>query len=110
MTSLFDEPWLYDIIAAGRELEREHGLAALRSGTLVQFGGWLGAGFPPAGIGRITLDGQTRRFEVPALSLYGPSGFLPPFWGEDMSRAQSEPFRDSALRDFLDVFNHRAAV
>jgi type VI secretion system protein ImpH len=110
MTELVDEPWRYDIIAAARELEQRHGLAALRSGTTVRFGGWLGAGFPPADIASFTLEGSGGRLETPALSLYGPTGVLPPWLNEAMCRAHADPYRDPALRDYLDVFNHRVAV
>lgn len=62
--------------------------------------------FPSSEVARIDEQGKKAELTVTLLGLHGVSGVLPAYY----SRLVLEAFRDknSAPRDFLDVFNHRA--
>ena len=66
-------------------------------------------GFPASDVTRVAededQDGRPRfEIEVPFLGLYGPSSPLPSFVTEHVIARDRD---NDALRDFLDVFNHR---
>ncbi len=76
----------------------------------VRFTATPSMGFPAADITAVTASEDPegrRRFEVevPFLGLYGPSSPLPTFVTEHVIARDRDT---DSLRDFLDVFNHRA--
>jgi type VI secretion system protein ImpH len=67
-------------------------------------------GFPASEIGAVTPGegDEPARMEVNFLGLTGPAGVLPPHYTELARQRQRE--KDETLRDFLDVFHHRAVA
>ncbi|PKN04596.1 MAG: type VI secretion system baseplate subunit TssG, partial [Deltaproteobacteria bacterium HGW-Deltaproteobacteria-9] len=64
--------------------------------------------FPASDVASIErAEGETPGFLVNAsfLGIYGPASPLPTFYTEDL--IQQEADEESAVRDFLDIFNHR---
>jgi len=74
----------------------------------VRFGVPASLGFPAAEVTGLTPgeDGAPPRMEVVFLGLTGPSGVLPPHYTELERQRLRE--KDATLRDFLDLFHHRA--
>ncbi|MGZ8411667.1 MAG: type VI secretion system baseplate subunit TssG [Gemmatirosa sp.] len=83
---------------------------------VARFGVHPSLGFPPAEIQSIDLpestnggtpdDGPPARFAVNFFGLTGPQGVLPHVYTEHV--AARTRARDTAMRDFLDLFHHRA--
>ncbi len=64
--------------------------------------------FPASDVASIEkTEGETQGFLVNAsfLGIYGPASPLPTFYTEDLIQQEAE--EESAVRDFLDIFNHR---
>ncbi|MDD4355892.1 MAG: type VI secretion system baseplate subunit TssG [Smithellaceae bacterium] len=64
--------------------------------------------FPASDVASVErTEGETPGFLVDAsfLGLYGPASPLPTFYTEDLIRQEAD--EKSAVRDFLDIFNHR---
>ena len=64
--------------------------------------------FPAAEIQRLELpedDAGQPRMDVNFLGLTGPQGVLPIYYTQLI--AERARLRDTAIRDFLDIFNHR---
>jgi type VI secretion system protein ImpH len=111
---LFSEPYRFEFFAALRVLERmnagraDHEEEAARFLDGVRFRALQSLSFPPSEIWDITRPAGPERpveMTVAFLGLTGPSGALPrPYTELIIQRVQK---RDFALRDFLDLFNHR---
>ncbi len=126
---LIHEPWKFEFFQAVRLVEQAAaeqmlddqqspvqavGHDAAPDQELLRFRALPGHTFPPAEITTLTPlvsadqpAAQSLRFEmvVPFFGLTGPSGVLPHHYTQliiDRLR-----LRDTALRDFLDMFNHR---
>ncbi len=116
---LFDEPYLFDFFQAVRILQR------LGGRKLVGYGGPPGAeaarfrahvslSFPASSIHDLIhplAEGRSPVMIQAFLGLTGPSGVLPRHYTEllyrlEKDRASRNPERH-ALRDWLDLFNHR---
>ena len=101
-------------IAAGPADMRRAGAYLAPSREYIRFRAARHMGFPPADIARISLeetpgDGfgeRTTRYVIEAtcLGLYGPDSPLPAYINE---RIVARDRDSTALRDFLDLFNHR---
>ncbi len=63
-----------------------------------------GLTFPPADVKAVRVGDERAEVEVTFLGLYGIGSPLPEFFRE---RVAGHPEDDDALRDFLDLFNHR---
>jgi type VI secretion system protein ImpH len=61
--------------------------------------------FPPNNIDDIALDGDAARMNVTFMGLTGPAGVLPRCYSAFLLERLRE--RDHALKEFLDIFNHR---
>ena len=116
------EPYRFEFFQAVRLLERmlrhEDGDRKLRpigtnappSEEVVRFRASVSRAFPPGEIDQLKagdrdLDRPAYEMTVGFMGLFGPSGVLPSHYTQmviDRSRQ-----KDYALRDFLDVFNHR---
>ncbi len=119
--SLAAEPERFDLVQAVRTLERAAALAAEdpRAHKLGRVGGdadprteavqlraALDLTFPASEVVGYEA-GETRpALMVAAMGLNGPSGVLPYYYSEMVLEAQRG--RNLAMRDFLDMFNHRA--
>jgi len=62
--------------------------------------------FPAAEIASLDTDGRKPELSVTMLGLNGVSGVLPSFYSQLVLEAQRD--KNTAPRDFLDLFNHRA--
>lgn len=115
---LFAEPYIFDFFQAVRLLERlypEHrpiGRDSRPDGEAVRLRAHLSLSFPPSQL--YQLDHPSAELPVPALTvafmgLTGPSGILPRPYTELLLRLQKEAKGPEkyALRDWLDLFNHR---
>jgi type VI secretion system protein ImpH len=73
---------------------------------VARFGAAASLAFPATEVRALELrDGAPARVEVTFLGLTGPSGALPtPYTEQVIDRVAA---RDTGLRDFLDIFNHR---
>ena len=99
---------------ADRAAERRAGAYLPPSKENIRFRAAPNMGFPPADIARISLEatpdaapGQpAARFVIEAtcLGLYGPESPLPAYVNERIVARDRDA---AALRDFLDLFNHR---
>jgi type VI secretion system protein ImpH len=112
--ALRDEPTAFSFFQAVRLLSR---LRPTRSAV----GGWAdpasetarfaastSLGFPPSEIQSLALPPENAgpaRMTVNFLGLTGPQGVLPHFYTEHTAALARA--KDTALRDFLDLFNHR---
>lgn len=115
IASLFAEPSRFEFFQAVRLLERAAGTMADTEGGehldgLVRFCAALPLGFP---LGEIDVlrpgsDGQPAEMRVSFLGLDGPSGVLPRHYSELVLQQVRQ--KSLALRDFLDIFNHRAVA
>lgn len=111
---LFEEGYRFDFFQAVRVLERLYerrravGGDAAPAEEVVRFGARLGLSFPPSAICSIDppdAGHRPPRMTVNFMGLTGPMGALPHHYSELlMDRVRQ---RDLALRDFLDLFNHR---
>ena len=111
---LLEEGYRFDFFEAVRVLERlyPHRRAVGRDASPVQevvrFRSRLSLAFPPSAIHELTeTNGGDRPVEmtVAFMGLTGPLGVLPRHYTELLiDRARR---KDSTLRDFLDLFNHR---
>jgi type VI secretion system protein ImpH len=110
---LAEEPTAFDFFQAVRVLHR---LAPERSAVgefsdpadeVVRFAANPSYGFPPSEIHALEdgSEGQ-RKLTVNFFGLTGPQGVLPLHYSR--LAAERARVRDTALRDFLDLFNHRA--
>lgn len=106
-----ESPWLYELDAALRAIEVAFGRERVLDGSAVRYRGWASLAFPPAELVRCEppsdAEPGTIAFAIPMLSLIGSTGALPPSWTTEMLRAESGPYGDTTLREFVDVFNHR---
>jgi type VI secretion system protein ImpH len=110
---LFDEPYRFDFFQAVRLLERIYterlpvGRASAPATEAARFCARASLSFPPSQIHRLD-DQDTEKppqMTVSFLGLTGPLGVLPPPYTElILERAR---YKDTALRDFFDLFNHR---
>jgi type VI secretion system protein ImpH len=115
--SLWHEPWRFEFFQAVRLLElvnRErkpvgHDFPAAQEA--VRFRALLSRSFPAASIARIDPGqehGETAavpEMQVAFMGLTGPAGVLPEGYLDLLLQRLRE--HDHALRDFLDLFNHR---
>lgn len=115
---LLTEPFVFDFFQAVRLIQAlEAGRAPVgRSGPpeaeVVRFRAHLSLSFPPSSIAGLQPPASPDRpFELtqPFLGLTGPSGVLPRHYTELLFRVQANHQFDEryALRDWLDLFNHR---
>jgi type VI secretion system protein ImpH len=115
---LFDESCLFDFFQAARLLHRlDPGRVAVGRGgppqsEVVRFRARVSLSFPPSSI--YELRRPTTALPVPVmvqafLGLTGPSGVLPRHYTELLYRIERDVkgIEKHALRDWLDLFNHR---
>lgn len=112
---LRDEPWRFAFVQAVRLLEAEAyrqagGRPEQNPEDRVRFRSTLARSFPGAEISAIgrqaDADGSERTgMEVTFLGLTGPLGVLPEHYLDLLYRQLRN--RDTAMRDFFDLFNHR---
>jgi len=111
---LAEEPFVFQFFQAVRLLEKlardrvPVGKFAHPSTEVVRFSAYPSTCFPASEIQQIQPGEGTRppRMVVNFMGLTGPLGLLPLYYTHlviDRSRV-----RDTALRDFFDIFNHRA--
>jgi type VI secretion system protein ImpH len=115
---LFEEPYLFDFFQAVRLLERMQpsrqpvGRVARPAAEVVRFRALPAVMFPASALydlARPTAGVPHPVMTVTFLGLFGPSGVLPRHYSELILRQDREvrgPER-YALRDWLDLFNHR---
>ena len=118
---LLEAEALRDAIRHRRPLPPELGSQDTRAGTgdTVRFQSATTLGFPGGAITRArrlvaetAADGDEEErvafeLEVATFGLIGPSGVLPRHYTELVAR-RLRTFHDATLRDFLDIFTHRA--
>ena len=111
---LFEEGYRFDFFQAVRVLERFHphrqpvGRDASPSREVVRFHADLSLSFPPSAIHEVAPsdDGAgPAQMTVAFMGLTGPLGVLPRHYTELLLERVRR--KDVALRDFLDLFNHR---
>ncbi len=109
---LFREPYGFNFFQAVRLLgllqptRSPVGRYANPEEETVRFGGNPSLNFPASEIQSLTeRTGSNPAMEVNFLGLFGPMGVLPNFMTELV--ADRVRVRDTGLRDFLDIFNHR---
>jgi len=106
------QPYCFNFFQAVRLLERlmpqrePVGKFVNPSREVARFGAHPSVTFPPSQIHSITFpDRGPARMTVNFMGLTGPLGVLPHYYTElVISRVRA---KDTALRDFLDIFNHR---
>jgi type VI secretion system protein ImpH len=115
---LFAEPYAYDFFQAVRLLERLDssrrpvGYANPPRTEVVRFRAHMSLSFPPSTLYDLVKSEPNLPLPVMTvahLGLFGPSGALPRHYTEMLLRQEREgqgPDKD-ALRDWLDLFNHR---
>ncbi|HEX6053543.1 MAG TPA: type VI secretion system baseplate subunit TssG [Gemmatimonadaceae bacterium] len=112
--ALRDEPTAFSFFQAVRLLSRLRPDRAPVGGWAdpasepLRFSASTSLGFPASEIQSLTLpgdDGPPGRMTVNFMGLTGPQGVLPHFYTEHTAALARA--RDTALRDFLDLFNHR---
>jgi type VI secretion system protein ImpH len=115
---LYQEPYAFDFFQSVRLMERLHperktvGRAAAPREEIVRFRSHLSLNFPPSSIYDLVLPNEkitVPLMTVAFLGLYGPSGMLPRHYTELLIRIEKEAKgpEKNALREWLDVFNHR---
>jgi type VI secretion system protein ImpH len=115
---LREEPTAFSFFQAVRMLSRLHATRAPVGGwadpsaEVVRFSASTSLGFPASEIQTLTMPEESRNgADAPALmtvnflGLTGPQGVLPHLYTEQAAALARG--RDTALRDFLDLFNHR---
>jgi len=116
--ALRDEPTAFSFFQAVRLLSRLRPTRAPVGGwadpasEIARFSASTSLGFPPSEIQTLVLPDETRgdasgpaRMMVNFLGLTGPQGVLPHVYTEQAAALARA--KDTALRDFLDLFNHR---
>jgi type VI secretion system protein ImpH len=112
---LFAEPYRFDFFQAVRLLREMAGDAAgpVPADASVRFAAHQSLSFPPSTVAdlRAAAD-RPPVMTVAFLGLTGPSGVLPRHYTELLLRVERDVKGPGkyALRDWLDVFNHRAAA
>lgn len=114
---LFREPFAFGFFQSVRLLERlaaagDLGGPAGTPAEAVRFRVWNSLSFPPSTIQDLTPPdgpGRPALLTVAFLGLTGPSGVLPRHYTELVMRQERElkGAEKTALRDWLDLFNHR---
>jgi type VI secretion system protein ImpH len=109
---LFAEPWSFEFFQAVRLLallqssRSQVGQAANPAKEAVRFGANASLKFPPSQIHSLAqAEGSAPRMEVNFIGVFGPLGVLPKYMTELV--AQRVRVGDTALREFLNIFNHR---
>jgi type VI secretion system protein ImpH len=105
-------PWNFEFFQAVRLLERLHpdrepvGMFSVPTSEAVRFRAHASTVFPASEIQSLQdSDGERADMEVNFMGLFGPLGVLPLYYTELI--AERARVRDTALIDFLDIFNHR---
>ena len=105
-------PWNFEFFQAVRLLERlgedrqPVGHFSSPDSEVVRFRAHLSTAFPASEIQSLADDAKGQPvMEVNFMGLFGPLGVLPLYYTELI--AERVRLRDTALRDFLDIFNHR---
>lgn len=115
---LLSEGYAFGFFQAVRLLERLHperapvGRSAAPAQELVRFRAHQSLSFPPSEIYEIVPAGEQLRCPAMTVSFFGltgPSGILPRHYTELLLRLRKEGrfAEKDALRDWLDLFNHR---
>jgi type VI secretion system protein ImpH len=106
------EPWNFQFFQAVRLLEkflpeRERVGGFVQPGReVVRFRAHPSTVFPASEIQALDASGDMHRMSVNFMGLIGPLGVLPLYYTElVMERSR---IKDHAMRDFLDIFQHRA--
>jgi type VI secretion system protein ImpH len=107
------EPYRFEFFQAVRLLQRMYprrGVAGRFNNPheeVIRFGGQASVGFPASEIQALDRASPgPARMTVNFMGLTGPQGMLPlPYSAMIVDRMRE---RDSAMRDFFDIFNHRA--
>lgn len=105
------EPWAFEFFQAVRLLERlaperePVGRFVTPQSEVVRFGANPSLAFPASEIQSLTAEDETLRMSVNFMGLTGPLGVLPIYYTELIQ--QRLMVRDTASRDFLDIFHHR---
>ncbi|MEN3332484.1 MAG: type secretion system protein ImpH [Blastocatellia bacterium] len=112
---LFDEAYRFDFFQAVRLLERIYaerrpvGRDGEPAREVVRFRTRVSLNFPPSEIYQITADKTSKaarpEMMVAFMGLTGPLGVLPYHYTEML--IERTRYNDTALWDFLDLFNHR---
>jgi type VI secretion system protein ImpH len=111
---LFAEGWRFDFYQAVRILEilgdgaAPVGEESDAASEPVRFRSAVGFDFPASAVAEVAADppdGEVPRMIVTFLGLAGAHGPLPPPYAELIIERLKR--RDTTLRDFLDIFNHR---
>ena len=111
----FEEGYRVDFFQAIRLLERIYplrqpvGRGAAPVNEIVRFASHLSMSFPASAIHsvrRASDEAGQPAMTVAFMGLTGPTGVLPRHYSELL--LERERLKDRALRDFLDLFNHRA--
>ncbi len=109
---LYSNPWSFEFFQAVRLLcrmleERERvGGFSLPNSEAARFRAHPSTVFPASEIQALrTPENQPTTLEVNFMGLFGPQGVLPLYYTELIAERARQ--RDTALLDFLDIFNHR---
>jgi type VI secretion system protein ImpH len=109
---LEDEPYLFSFFQAVRTLERLQperrpvGQFSHPSREVVRFGAYVSVAFPASEIQSLIFrHEQLPLMTVNFMGLTGPLGVLPLVYTELIAGRVRD--KDTTLRDFLDIFNHR---
>ncbi len=110
---LFDEGWRFELYQAVRLLEKmapervSVGEGSEPDSEAVRFVSRVGFDFPASEVQEVALqnDGKPVRLTVNVMGLAGALGPLPAPFSEML--LQRVAAKDTAFRDFLDIFNHR---
>lgn len=106
------EPWSFDFFQAVGLLERMRtGYGAVGrygepSREVVRFAAHPSLTFPPSSIHTLTAESSEWKMVVNFFGLTGPLGVLPRLY--TVAIQERARVKDYTLRDFLDLFNHRA--
>jgi type VI secretion system protein ImpH len=111
---LFEEGYRFDFFQAVRLLERLYpnrfpvGYSAAPANEATRFRAHLSLTFPPSAIHQVVPSKEQTepdQMVVAFMGLFGPMGLLPRHYTELLIERVRQ--KDFALRDFLDLFNHR---
>lgn len=109
---LRSDPWSFEFFQAVRVLERMHperspvGHFSIPSSEAARFKAHPSTVFPASEIQSLReAGGLPASIEVNFMGLFGPQGVLPLYYTELI--AERARLRDTALLDFLNIFNHR---